>query len=35
MNHPTGHHGFDIEDNNNRSREILKRTIEFIREHTR
>ena len=35
MNHPTGHHGFDIEDNNNRSREILKRTIEFIREHSR
>lgn len=35
MNHPTGHHGFDIEDNNDRSREILKRTIEFIREHSR
>lgn len=34
MNHPTGHHGFDIEDNNDRSREIIKRTIEFIREHS-
>jgi len=31
FNHPTGHHGFDIEDNNARSREILKRTIEFLR----
>ena len=34
MNHPGGHHGFDVEDNNARSREIIKRTIEFIREHT-
>lgn len=34
LNHPTGHHGFDIEDDNARSREILKRTIEFIRTHT-
>ena len=31
LNHPTGHHGFDVEDNNARSREILKRTIEFLR----
>lgn len=31
MNHATGHHGFDIEDYNARSREILKRTIEFLR----
>lgn len=31
MNHATGHHGFDIEDNNDRSREILKRTIEFLK----
>lgn len=30
MNHATGHHGFDIEDDNNRSREILKRTMEFL-----
>jgi len=34
FNHPDGHHGFDIEDNNERSREILKRTIEFIRTHS-
>ena len=32
-NHPTGHHGFDILDDNDRSREIIKRTIEFIRTH--
>ena len=31
FNHPAGHHGFDIEDDNERSREILKRTIEFIK----
>lgn len=30
LNHATGHHGFDIEDDNDRSREILKRTIEFL-----
>ena len=34
FNHPQGHHGFDIEDDNERSREILKRTIEFIRTHS-
>lgn len=34
FNHPTGHHGFDIEDNNDRSREILKGTIEFLRIHS-
>jgi hypothetical protein len=33
VNHPTGHHGFDIEDNNERSREIIKQTIEFIQAH--
>lgn len=33
FNHPTGHHGFDIEDNNARSREILKRTVEFLKTH--
>ena len=30
LNHPGGHHGFDVEDNDERSREIIKRTIEFI-----
>ncbi len=34
FNHSDGHHGFDIEDDNERSREILKRTIEFIRTHS-
>ena len=33
-NHPTGHHAFDIEDDNARSREIIKRTIEFIKVHS-
>jgi acetyl esterase/lipase len=33
MNHPTGHHGFDVDDNNDRSREIIKRAIEFIKAH--
>jgi acetyl esterase/lipase len=32
-NHSQGHHGFDIEDDNARSREIIKRTLDFIREH--
>lgn len=33
FNHATGQHGFDIEDNNDRSREIIMRTIEFIKAH--
>lgn len=33
VNHATGHHGFDIEDDNDRSREIIRRTIEFIKTH--
>jgi hypothetical protein len=33
FNHPTGQHGFDIEDDNARSREILKRTVEFLQTH--
>jgi len=33
LNHATGHHGFDIEDDNARSREILKRTLEFLTTH--
>ncbi|HUS09124.1 MAG TPA: alpha/beta hydrolase [Pyrinomonadaceae bacterium] len=33
-NHATGHHGFDVEDDDERSREILKRTIEFIKLHS-
>jgi acetyl esterase/lipase len=31
MNHPTGRHGFDILDDVPRSREIIARTIEFLR----
>ena len=34
FNHPDGQHGFDIENDDERSREILKRTIEFIRTHS-
>ena len=34
MNHAQGHHGFDIEDDNDRSREIIKRTLEFIKSHS-
>lgn len=30
-NHATGQHGFDIEDDVDRSRQIIKETIEFIR----
>lgn len=30
MNHPAGHHGFDVVDDNDRSREIIRRTIEFL-----
>ncbi len=35
MNHPAGEHGFDILNDNERSRAIIRRTIEFIREHSR
>jgi acetyl esterase/lipase len=31
LNHPTGRHGFDILDNDARSREIIARTLEFLR----
>lgn len=34
VNHSNGHHGFDVEDDNDRSREIIKRTIEFIKLHS-
>ena len=34
MNHPTGHHGFDVDDNDDRSREIIKRAIEFVQRHS-
>jgi acetyl esterase/lipase len=31
MNHPTGRHGFDILDDNERSREIIARALAFLR----
>jgi acetyl esterase/lipase len=33
INHPDGRHGFDILDDDPRSREIAARTIEFLRTH--
>lgn len=33
LTHTQGHHGFDIEDDDARSREILQHTLEFIRLH--
>jgi dienelactone hydrolase len=33
MNHPRGRHGFDFLDDDARSREIIVRTIEFLRAH--
>lgn len=34
MNHAEGHHAFDVEDDNERSREIIKRALEFIKAHS-
>lgn len=33
MTHPEGRHSFDILDDDDRSREIIRRAIEFLREH--
>lgn len=30
-NHPEGQHGFDVLDNNKRTHEIIKRTLEFVK----
>ena len=35
LNHPTGQHGFDILDDDDRSREVIRRTLEFLRERLR
>jgi acetyl esterase/lipase len=35
MNHPTGRHGFDILDDNDRSREIIARAVAFVQVHVR
>ena len=32
-NHPQGHHGFDVEDDHPRTREIIARSIAFIKTH--
>jgi hypothetical protein len=32
-NDSTGHQGFDLLDDNSRSREIIQRTLEFLRAH--
>jgi dienelactone hydrolase len=33
LNHSTGQHGFEGRDDNQRTRDILRRTVEFIRAH--
>jgi acetyl esterase/lipase len=33
LNHPTGQHGFDILDDDARSKEIIARTLEFLKTH--
>jgi acetyl esterase/lipase len=32
LNHPEGRHGFDILDDDSRSRQIIRRTVEFLRD---
>lgn len=32
-NHSAGHHGFDVEDDDERSREIIRQTVAFIKAH--
>ena len=33
LNHPTGHHAFDVLDNVPRSQAIVRRTLAFMQEH--
>jgi len=33
LNHPRGQHGFDVLDDDDRSREILARTLDFVKAH--
>ena len=35
MNHPSGRHGFDILDDDDRSREIIARAVAFAQVHVR
>jgi acetyl esterase/lipase len=33
LNHPGGRHGFDILDDDPRSRQVIRRTLDFLRDH--
>lgn len=33
LNHPEGSHGFDVLDDDARSKQIIRRTLEFLRDH--
>jgi acetyl esterase/lipase len=33
MTHPSGYHGFDVLNDDSRSREIIRRTLDFLEEH--
>jgi acetyl esterase/lipase len=33
LNHPGGRHGFDILDDDARSRQVIRRTLDFLRDH--
>ncbi len=33
LNHPNGRHGFDILDDDPRSKQIIRRTVDFLRDH--
>lgn len=35
LNHPKGRHAFDILDDDDRSREIIARTFDFLKTHLR
>jgi dipeptidyl aminopeptidase/acylaminoacyl peptidase len=35
FNYPEAPHAFDVENNNDQTRRIIKRTLEFIKEHLR
>jgi acetyl esterase/lipase len=35
MTHPEGHHGFDVLDDNERSRDIIRRTLQFVTDSLR
>jgi hypothetical protein len=35
LNHPNGRHGFDILDDDARSKEVVARTLDFLKTHLR